>query len=65
MGQGSTVAVALPATPFGLAHEHYTPARDIIKAWVKNGVLEQDDYLSPVTHKMVSGLTVNNAKRPS
>lgn len=40
-------------------------ARDIIKAWVKNGVLEQDDYLSPVTHKMVSGLTVNNAKRPS
>jgi imidazolonepropionase len=32
LGQGNTVAVALPGTPFGLAHEHYTPARDILKA---------------------------------
>ncbi len=32
LGKGNTVAVALPGTPFGLAHEHYTPARDIIDA---------------------------------
>ncbi|HEX2907639.1 MAG TPA: imidazolonepropionase [Phototrophicaceae bacterium] len=32
LGQGNTVAVSLPATPFGLGHTHYTPARDIINA---------------------------------
>lgn len=32
LGQGDTVAVALPATPFGLAHNRYTPAKAIIAA---------------------------------
>ena len=40
-------------------------AREIIKAWMKSGVLEQDDYQSPTTFKMVNRVKVNNAKRPS
>ncbi len=32
LGQADTVAVALPATPFGLGHTHYTPARALIEA---------------------------------
>ncbi|MBI5670849.1 MAG: imidazolonepropionase [Chloroflexi bacterium] len=32
LGQADTVAVALPATPFGLGHTHYTPARALIGA---------------------------------
>ncbi|MBL8164984.1 MAG: imidazolonepropionase [Anaerolineae bacterium] len=32
LGKGDTVAVALPGTPFGLAHSKYTPARAIIAA---------------------------------
>jgi imidazolonepropionase len=32
LGRSDTVAVALPATPFGLAHRAYTPAREILDA---------------------------------
>lgn len=32
LGQADTVAVALPATPFGLGHTHYTPARALSAA---------------------------------
>lgn len=32
LGQADTVAVALPATPFGLGHTHYTPALALIEA---------------------------------
>jgi len=32
LGQSDTVAVALPATPFGLAHHDYTPAQAILDA---------------------------------
>ncbi len=32
LGQSATVAVALPATPFGLAHGDYTPAQAILDA---------------------------------
>jgi imidazolonepropionase len=32
LAASSTVAVALPCTPFGLADPHYTPAREIISA---------------------------------
>ena len=32
LGQSGTVAVALPATPFGLAHRAYTPAQAILDA---------------------------------
>ncbi len=32
LGEGETIAVALPGTPFGLGHHDYTPARAIIEA---------------------------------
>lgn len=32
LGQGETVAVALPGTPFALGHEEYTPAQAILEA---------------------------------
>lgn len=32
LGQGSTIAVGLPGTPFGLAHQKYTPAKAILQA---------------------------------
>jgi imidazolonepropionase len=32
LGRGGTVAVALPGTPFGLAHTEYTPAKAILAA---------------------------------
>jgi imidazolonepropionase len=41
-----TVAVALPCTPFGLAHAHYTPARAILEA---NGYLALATDLNPGT----------------
>jgi hypothetical protein len=40
-------------------------ARDIIKTWVKNGVLISDDYQNPITFKDVRGLKVDPQKRPS
>lgn len=39
-------------------------AREIIKTWVKNKVLVSDEYENPKTRKMVSGLKVDNSKRP-
>ena len=32
LGHGNTVAVSLPATPFGLGHKEYTPAKAILAA---------------------------------
>ena len=32
LGRSDTIAVSLPATPFGLGHREYTPARAIIEA---------------------------------
>jgi imidazolonepropionase len=32
LAQSDTIAVALPGTPFGLGHHHYTPARALIDA---------------------------------
>jgi len=32
LGKSDTVAVALPCTPFGLAEEHYTPAKKLLEA---------------------------------
>jgi hypothetical protein len=40
-------------------------AREIIKTWVKNGVLESRDYWSTVYNKDLTGLWVNPVKRPS
>lgn len=46
LGQGNTVAVALPGTPFGLGHSHYTPAREIITA---GGILALASDCNPGT----------------
>jgi hypothetical protein len=40
-------------------------AREVIRTWARNGVLESRKYKNPSTHKDVSGLWVNDAKRPS
>jgi imidazolonepropionase len=46
LGGSQTVAVALPATPFGLAEPHYTPAQKILEA---NGLLAVASDLNPGT----------------
>jgi imidazolonepropionase len=46
LAQSSTVAVALPCTPFGLAEHDYTPARDILEA---GGLLALASDLNPGT----------------
>jgi imidazolonepropionase len=46
LGTGSTVAVALPCTPFGLAEPEYTPAAEIIAA---DGILAIATDLNPGT----------------
>jgi AAA domain len=40
-------------------------AREVIKTWVKNGVLVRYEYANPTTRKPVKGLRVIPAKRPS
>lgn len=42
-----------------------TQSREIVKTWVKNGVLIVEPYDDPVTRKKRSGLRVCHAKRPS
>lgn len=46
LGDSDTVAVALPATPFGLAHHEYTPARAILEA---GGILALASDCNPGT----------------
>jgi imidazolonepropionase len=46
LAQSDTVAVALPCTPFGLAEQHYTPAREILSA---GGLLALASDLNPGT----------------
>ena len=46
LAHSNTVAVALPCTPFGLAEEHYTPAKDILAA---GGLLALATDLNPGT----------------
>jgi hypothetical protein len=40
-------------------------AQEIIRTWVKNGVLEHETYINPTTRHEVKGLKVIAAKRPS
>jgi hypothetical protein len=40
-------------------------ARQIVRTWVKNGVLMVEEYDDPVRREKVKGLRVNPAKRPS
>jgi imidazolonepropionase len=46
LGKSGTVAVALPGTPFGLAEEEYTPAKNILEA---DGLLALATDLNPGT----------------
>lgn len=46
LADSDTVAVALPCTPFGLAEDHYTPARAILEA---GGILAIATDLNPGT----------------
>ena len=46
LAKSDTVAVGLPGTPFGLAEEHYTPARRILEA---GGILALATDLNPGT----------------
>ncbi|MEX2144609.1 MAG: imidazolonepropionase [Anaerolineales bacterium] len=46
LAASNTVAVALPATPFGLAENHHAPAREILKA---GGLLAIGGDLNPGT----------------
>jgi hypothetical protein len=39
--------------------------RDIIKSWLKSGLLISRDYSNPATRKLAMGLYVDNEKRPS
>ena len=39
--------------------------REIIRTWIKNGVLLEPDYHDPVTRKLQKGLEVCNEKRPT
>jgi imidazolonepropionase len=46
LGNSETVAIALPATPFGLGETQYTPAKEILDA---NGLLALATDLNPGT----------------
>ncbi len=46
LGQGQTIAVGLPGTPFGLGHQEYTPAQKILAA---GGALALATDLNPGT----------------
>ena len=39
--------------------------RDIVRTWVKNGVLIHEDYDDPITRKPRKGLRVCTGKRPA
>jgi hypothetical protein len=41
-----------------------TQAKQVVKTWVKNGVLHKKPYRDPVVRREVDGLYVNPAKRP-
>jgi hypothetical protein len=40
-------------------------AREVIKTWIKNGVLVRHQYDNPATRKPVQGLRVDPTKRPT
>jgi hypothetical protein len=40
-------------------------AREIIKQWTRTGVLVNEDYKNPATHKDAKGLRVDHTKRPT
>jgi hypothetical protein len=47
------------------SHKSKAQAREIIKTWIRNGVLMCEAYDNPVTRKLVSGLRVKTEKKPT
>src|SRR5262249_35743006 len=45
-------------------HKTEAQAREVIKTWVKNGLLVPTDYDSPQARKTVQGFRVDASKRP-
>ena len=41
------------------------PAREIVKTWIRSGLLVEKDYANPATRKAVKGLWVDNLRRPT
>ena len=39
-------------------------AREIIRTWIRNGLLIEFEYDNPVSRKSATGLRVDNTKRP-
>jgi hypothetical protein len=39
-------------------------AREIIRTWIKNGLLIEFEYHNPASRKPATGLRVDNTKRP-
>jgi len=40
-------------------------ATQMISVWLKNGTLSETDFVHPTQRKTVTGLKVNDARRPS
>jgi hypothetical protein len=40
-------------------------AREIVRTWIKTGLLTIEEYVDPARREPTKGLKVNNAKRPS
>jgi hypothetical protein len=46
-------------------HKSEAQCRDIIKTWVRNGLLFNENYEDPIERKPRKGLRVDNSKRPA
>jgi hypothetical protein len=63
-GKAATTRAAWRVVVDEAPHKTEGQAREIIKTWVKNGVLFTDDCVDPVNRKTVRGLKVDPDKRP-
>ncbi len=66
----SSANAATTLAAWRVVHKHAADktegqCREIVRAWVKNGVLIQESYQNPVTRKDAKRLRVDMAKRPS
>lgn len=64
-GNKTTARSAWPIVQRHCPDRTEAQCREIIKTWVKNGVLISDNYDDPETRKAVKGLFVCDAKRPT
>jgi hypothetical protein len=63
-GGAATGRAAWKAVQSVVPHKNQQQCQEIIKQWVKSGVLEVEPYKSPADRKERSGLRVNSIKRP-